>query len=65
MGFFDVNYVMNASVVSNENSQFKMTDITMTLQCPVGNFACSYRHSYRMRCANLTTTISHFKRSKT
>ena len=65
MGFFDVNYVMNASVVSNENSQFKMMDITMTLQCPVCNFACSYHHSCRMRCANLTTTISHFKRSKT
>ena len=45
--------------------EFKMVDITSTLQCSVCNFACFYRHSYRMRYANLTTTISHFKRLKT
>ena len=45
--------------------EFKMVDITSTLQCSVCNFACFYRHSYRVRSANLTTTISHFKRLKT
>ena len=57
-----------AEVVSDNGPQFSSSEFQefpMTLQRSVCNFACSYRHSYRMHCANLTTTISHFKRSKT
>ena len=64
-GYFDVNYVINASSVSNENSRIQNGGhyIDSTMFCLQLCLLLSPFLSHAFRY--LTTTISHFKRMKT